>query len=255
MLNLYDLFKRASPHIHVDQGIVDERHDIEGVRHLGFAVPPGARIVLKRLQEFRPLQRFPGRTGWTIFSHPAHDSPARLRVRLLNTGTGAVLEQRGLAARPGVSADVPLPWPALSAAPVPCADIELLADEGNVSPLFLSVTPMLDRSALIALCRGVGVEIGPGTNPQVLASDGVDVTYCDEMDREEWERTYAYKKSTWASRVDATPWYLYRRASAENLPVEDSSLDFIFASHVFEHLVNPRLATLSTGSPSCAWAG
>jgi SAM-dependent methyltransferase len=163
----------------------------------------------------------------------------RAKLKMTESLTGVVVSERLLVASEEKPVEIPLPWPALSAKKLPPLDLVIEAHATNSEKLFLSVTPLLNRQDLIKLCRGVGVEIGPGVNPQVLTGFGVDVIYCDEMDRDEWERTYAYKKHTWAARADSTPWHLYRRASADELPVADESLDFIFASHVFEHLVNP----------------
>lgn len=239
MLNLYDLYKRSSPHMRADAGVVDARREFNGSRQLGFDLPPGASISLLGLQDLKPLQSFPNSTGWVLFSSSPREEPFNARVVLRESHSGVEVDVREFAVSSTSPAIVPIPWPAVSTHKQPLFDLSVEADARNAGGVFLSVTPLQDRQDLIRLCKGVGVEIGPGVNPQVLTAPDVDVTYCDEMDRAEWEQAYAYKKHTWEARTSATPWHLYRKASGDALPVEDCSLDFIFASHVFEHLVNP----------------
>lgn len=239
MLNLYDLYKRASPYFSADAAVTDGRAAFDGVQHLGLVLPPGSHITLRRLQELRPLERFPDRTGWTLFASLESERGLGAAVKLTDSLGGQAISSEKITVSKAKPFDVLFPWPTLAVKGPPLLDLAIEADPENSGALFLSVTPLQDRQELIRLCQGVGVEIGPGTNPQVLSAPGVEVTYCDEMDREEWERAYAYKKKTWEGRTNSTPWHLYRRASADELPVSDNSLDFIFASHVFEHLVNP----------------
>jgi len=101
---------------------------------------------------------------------------------------------------------------------------------------FISVHEVLARSEILQLCQGKGVEIGPGHNPQVQDSETVDVTYIEQSAPQDWERLY---NDLGNYRVDPQLWSKYKIGDACNLPVEDGSLDFIFSSHVFEHLANP----------------
>jgi hypothetical protein len=50
MLNLYDLFKRASPHFSADASVTDARHEFDGVLRLGLELPAGSSVTLRRLQ-------------------------------------------------------------------------------------------------------------------------------------------------------------------------------------------------------------
>jgi SAM-dependent methyltransferase len=95
---------------------------------------------------------------------------------------------------------------------------------------------VLDRASLIALCKGKGVELGPGLNPQIQPSAQVDVTYVEQASPEQWETLYNEQRRL---NVDRSLWDRYVLGNAFPLPVADESLDFVFASHVFEHLANP----------------
>jgi predicted SAM-dependent methyltransferase len=100
--------------------------------------------------------------------------------------------------------------------------------------LFFLVHEILDRSTIYSLCKGKGIEIGPGPRPQILPETDIDITYIEQMPAAEWKRLY--KKDL---VIDDTLWERYIIGNASNLPVLNNSCDFIFSSHVFEHLANP----------------
>jgi SAM-dependent methyltransferase len=62
------------------------------------------------------------------------------------------------------------------------------------------------------------------------------VSYLEQMPAEEWNRLY-----NGGGKYPVRPelWSSYIVGEASDLPVPDGSLDFIFGSHVFEHLANP----------------
>ncbi|MGB3298465.1 MAG: methyltransferase domain-containing protein [Phormidesmis sp.] len=95
---------------------------------------------------------------------------------------------------------------------------------------------VLHREEVLALCQGKGLELGPGPRPQVLPSHQVDVNYIEQSAPEDWERLY---NDTGNYQVDPKLWSRYQIGEACDLPVAHNSLDFIFSSHVFEHLANP----------------
>jgi SAM-dependent methyltransferase len=101
---------------------------------------------------------------------------------------------------------------------------------------FLTVHEVLHREEIIKKCQGKGIEIGPGPKPQVIPSRKVDVTYVEQSAPEDWERLY---NDTGNYKVSPQLWSRYQIGEACDLPVENNSLDFIFSSHVFEHLANP----------------
>ncbi|MCB4411940.1 MULTISPECIES: methyltransferase domain-containing protein [unclassified Synechococcus] len=94
--------------------------------------------------------------------------------------------------------------------------------------------PRIARKEFLRLAKGKGVEIGPGPSPQISNNDQTVVKYIEEKSADEWKNLYAdfddESKENWSS---------YQIGTASDIGEPDSSLDFIFASHVFEHLHNP----------------
>jgi len=102
--------------------------------------------------------------------------------------------------------------------------------------LFFGVHRLLDRNELFSRCTGLGVEIGPGPKPQILPSGRTRVKYVEQATPDQWQLLYG--KDT-AAPINPDLWELYVVGNADNIPVERHSLDFIFSSHVVEHLANP----------------
>jgi SAM-dependent methyltransferase len=105
---------------------------------------------------------------------------------------------------------------------------------GSDCKLFIGSGPRPKRDGFIALARGFGVELGPGANPQVFSSSHVNVKYIEEKMQDEWSELY---RST--SSQESSHWESYKQGTASSIPFKDGLLDFVFASHVFEHLYNP----------------
>ncbi|MBI3418550.1 MAG: methyltransferase domain-containing protein [Proteobacteria bacterium] len=204
---------------------------------LGLELAPGdvPQIVIQKIIEHRPLRSFPARPGW--FLRVAGSGTAQLAVRFRDRTSRAVLSERNYRAQDNEVFPVELPWPPLAQSLMQ-ADLELQVPKESV-PLFLAVSRSLERKNLSTLCKGKGIEIGPGVTPQVLPGPGVDILYAEEKSREDWLKTYAYKLDKYEGDLNALPWDRYHLRTAFDLPAEDGVLDFIFASHVLEHLVNP----------------
>lgn len=233
-------------------------------------IPAGERLCLRQAQQATCLRTFPSRPDWATYGERA----ATLRVRLQESGADPVpLVEHALepAAPPKArtnprelprvigrllgrttpthvedvtvpasnqAADVVLAWPI----PVPQTyDLHLEAEGGEIA---VAVGPLMDmRTRLVPLLRGSGVEVGPGANPSVLPSEGRRVRYVEKMSQAQWAATYAKKALDPA--VTAL-WDDYAIDSAHGLDsFADASLDFIFSSHVFEHLVNPLQVLLN----------
>lgn len=92
------------------------------------------------------------------------------------------------------------------------------------------------RFQILPLAIGDGVEIGPGRNPHVKASAATRVRYLENVSQEEWLARYHLEPSPESDAM----WADYLAGDAQTLDgIEDGTLDFIYSSHVFEHLMNP----------------
>ena len=112
--------------------------------------------------------------------------------------------------------------------------IEIACD----APATLLVGPLFDsRASLRPIVVGRGVEVGPGLNPSIRPAPGVEPHYVEKKAPAEWAATYAKRELTVDERA---LWDRYVVDSARYLrQFEVGSLDFVFSSHVLEHLVDP----------------
>ncbi len=102
--------------------------------------------------------------------------------------------------------------------------------------LFFGVYRALDRGVLFSLCKGNGVEIGPGPKPQILPNSETEVKYVEQATPDQWEQLYGKETKV---PVNSELWARYVVGNADKIPANPGSLDFIFSSHVLEHLANP----------------
>ena len=110
--------------------------------------------------------------------------------------------------------------------------MDLAASPGNTidQNFFIQNYRMLDRRRLLPYLEGRGLEIGPGHQPFVTHDH---VTYLEKFPLDEWQ------SANTADNVDHSHWEQYQIGDANALPGTLTDLDFIFSSHVFEHLHNP----------------
>ena len=100
------------------------------------------------------------------------------------------------------------------------------------------------REPVLPFAVGDGIEVGPGDNPNIKPSDKVRVRYLEDVDKDAWLARYHLSPGKESDEL----WQNYLVGDARDLDVaEDASLDFIYSSHVFEHLMNP-LGTLANWS-------
>lgn len=199
-------------------------------RAVTLPVSDTAQIRLRDVTKRFSLQDFPSDIGWYA-SNPAGGT---LYVRLRASDAGAVIAEAVLELNPEAR-PVPLPWPADPAEIGPAACFEFHAAAEDITTL--QIHRVLDRNELLSLAQGVGFEIGPGLRPQVFVNDRVTkISYLEEMPAEMWQKLYDETGQRGSKKAD---WSNYIIGKALDLPCEDSSLDFIFSSHVVEHLANP----------------
>jgi len=132
--------------------------------------------------------------------------------------------------------EVRIPWPLSTSKLSPNLSLSIKFNLADDQQADLMINRCLDRKDLTSLALGHGIEIGPGPRPQILNSSDVSVKYVEEMSEGEWTNLYDKDGQYASSQSD---WTNHIVGKASNLPCQDASLDFIFSSHVFEHLANP----------------
>jgi hypothetical protein len=191
----------------------------------GIALPPETRILVKDAALFWPnfVQGF-----GTFLIKSASDQPSSLKVSWQSTertGTERVINSHKEMKRFAVPP-----------APEGYNDLVIVAGPENIKPVFLGVHQLLDRGELFSRMKGNGVEIGPGPKPQVLPTWRRQVQYVEQATPDMWQILYGKETPT---PVDKNLWKRYVKGTADDIPAKKNSLDFIFSSHVVEHLANP----------------
>ena len=182
------------------------------------------------MADTHPAWTRPDSFGWYA---AANQGDARLEVSFRR---GPEVLSRLEMALDTAPAPVRIPWP--SAGRVLTREDALVVRPlgGTASELSILVHRALSRQELYDLARGRGIEVGPGPKPQIHPSDDTEVIYIEEMPPEKWAELYDTTGKFQASSAD---WSRTQVGKAGALPVADGSQDFIFSSHVFEHLANP----------------
>lgn len=99
----------------------------------------------------------------------------------------------------------------------------------------------LPRRRLARELQGDGIEFGPGCHPLPLTRLVTRIRYCDRFDKE----TFAQLFPELADHIDGFPSTIdfpldFEREDFDQV-IGPASVDFVIASHVIEHLVNPLL--------------
>lgn len=229
-MHLHDLLEKGTRQLVAGEGVVPGRRTVDGDLILGVELSPGARrqLTVRGASEFA---EFAGAedTGLGVLLD-GEGTPCEVTASFVG-GAGAV--SRVTVARPGVYTRLLLP--SLLDLPDPFVTADLVIECGpREQAVFVGSSGRTPRDALYRLATGFGVEIGPGPRPQIHNGSSTRVLYVEEMGAEEWAALYRgdAKADAWSQ-----PGYIIGKA--HDLPVEDGSLDFIFSSHVLEHLYNP----------------
>lgn len=218
-------------------------------------LPLGTRLTINGAQEFDLLKCYPATVGWkwsgtgksSSLPHLFRRSQPLPVLKILLVNDKENIRETLFNARVDDSSywhDIVFKWPPVVAT---LKDFALvLAVEHSHSSrtssgtVILGVAPAFNSRELVTkLIKGVGLEIGPGLNPQIRPSADVHVQYVEAAEAKEWVRLYKKKEKPVAAEVDSL-WDRYVVSNANFLEgVQDKSLDFIFSNHVFEHLMNP----------------
>ena len=220
------MLHRADPNLVTEGEVVLAKQEIGGDTWRGVELRAGAALAIPDVRRFISFRAFPDNCGWMV------ETPARLSAKL-SFRDHETREELAVREFSGPFQPVMLPWPR---ARFGALDLRVDALGSGKGSIFLANHRALSRDWLVELAVGKGVEIGPGPQPQILPRPGVDVAYVEQMPPEQWNETYN-KSGKYPVRPEL--WGNYVVGDASDLPVPDGSLDFIFGSHVFEHLVNP----------------
>ena len=249
-MNLLDLVKRKDRALlQMPAGIEPCVHRSGGQAMHALRLPVGCTLRIAELLAFDEMGVPPRWIGWAATPERASRG-GHLTLRIaVDLGPGDRTVDVAACRLDRHDADRWLPlrceWPLpLRTA----ADAHLLVEVGGTAgdAVVLGVADVVDlRGPILALATGTGIEIGPGMNPQVQPSRGVAVRYLEQHPVEEWARIYPKQQLDDVPRHVRALWQHYITGNAQQLEtIDDGSLDFVFSSHVFEHLVNP-LGTLA----------
>lgn len=228
-MNLYELLRRKDDYLATSGEVRIVKTEFQGDTWRGVQLRAGAGFRIRDALRFQTFRAWPDTCGW--FAQTPPDMMLRVTLRRHETDEVVGIFEHG----PG-DCPVRLPWPKF-----PVGKVDLVVEAlGALGPLERGLTILNHRAIssqwLIDAATGTGVEIGPGANPRILPREGVNVSYVEQMAPEDWNRIYND-----AGRYPVRPelWKNYIVGDASNIPVAEGSLDFIFGSHVFEHLANP----------------
>jgi SAM-dependent methyltransferase len=225
-VNLFHMLHRRDANLRTEGDVVLAKETVAGASWRGLGLRAGGAFTIPDVRRFASFRAFPDSCGWWV------RTPLMLAVKLSFRAHGST-EQLASRVFRGRFQPLSLPWPKDYFGAVDL-DVEVVGTgRGTV---FVANHRALSRDWLLALAVGKGVEIGPGPQPQVLPREGVDVSYVEQMRPAEWNDIYN-KSGKFPVRPEL--WGNYIVAEASDLPVPDGSFDFIFGSHVFEHLANP----------------
>ena len=221
------MLRRKDRNLLVSGPVVMAKYKQAGQLWRGLSLQPGAKLLIPDVRRFSSLRTWPAECGWMI-EVPA-ETVVEVTFRQPDNGDEIV----GIASYDGSFQSLIFPWPKVRAGRL---DLQIEVIGQGKEAVFLAVHRALSREWLFDSAIGRGVEIGPGAQPQILPRDGVDVSYLEQMPPDVWNELYN-GGGKYVSRPEL--WENYIVGNAQDLPVEDSWLDFLFASHVFEHLANP----------------
>ncbi len=214
------------------------KHDRDIWRGLEFSDPEGPHVRVSGVGRVFRLQSLPTEIGWFVrLRKTSNDAPApasaKGTVSLSNVG-GAVSTREFVFSVHAVP--VPMPWGNGQQSLDDGMEVGLSFDFPAGYVVEFLVQKVLDRESLLRFATGNGVEVGPGPRPQVHDSETTTVRYVEEMPIEQWKELYDRTGKYGTGSADFSKYII---GTADSIPAEKNSLNFIFSSHVFEHLANP----------------
>lgn len=232
-LNLFDIVRRKDRCLRIEAGDVTPVHRAGPWPYFGVSLAPGSRFRLVEAHTFTAFQGFPRAPGWLSLAGHGHRSGA-LDIELEAQDGRRHLVYASSAHRMPEGL-VTLDWPVWAGL---VEGFDLVFDNTGDEACDVATTWVFNpRLNLRPLVRGDGIEVGPGVNPFVKADADTRVRYVEAAPIEEWITNYG---KTLDQESIKPMWDSYIIGDAITLEmIADASLDFIFSSHVFEHLHNP----------------
>lgn len=227
-MNLVYLIANKNPRFAKSRSVVKSRVQRNNIVWRGVKVGNDkGRIYLENATECEPFRSRPGSIGWYAQSL---GEPTEIITRFVANGKTA--SKRRITVTKDSFEPIVLPWPV---DPI-TTSLDLEISCGGPAPAFIASHYNLDREVLHARCKGKGVELGPGPNPHIKPTPGTEIFYVEQKTPEEWAKLYGAHYQM-GFDPELSPFYIV--GEAHDIPVEPESLEFIYSSHVFEHLVNP----------------
>ena len=235
------MLRRKDRNLVIEGPVEMGKSPLGGATWRGLIFHAGSAVLIPDIRRFVTFRAFADSCGWMS---ETPDGTA-LRVSIVDHDSGEVLgthdhesgrpQSKIPWSRTGKAPPQPvtLPWPRKVPGKV---DLRIERADQLDMPVFLGVHRALSRQWLYDEAVGVGIEIGPGAQPQILPAKGRTVSYVEQMPPEEWNRLY-----NGGGKYPVRPelWANYVVGDASNLPAQNGSLDFVFGGHIFEHLANP----------------
>ena len=222
-MNIHDSFKKKLKSIKFPEQSESIRIQENGLVYHCVHVEAGHEITVFDIAKIRHLRnsKLPG-----LLVKSVDEEVGAVEVRFVSSTTS---RQYSSISKFNFS---PLIFPSIFQLDNPFGDV-CLTISSNIDFLICS-PPRISRKEFLRLAQGKGVEIGPGPSPQIINNTHTSVKYIEEKSADEWKDLYADFNDN-----SKENWSAYQIGTASNIGESDSSLDFIFASHVFEHLHNP----------------
>ena len=227
-MNLFYLIANRNERFARSRKVGKMRVEHNGLMWRGIKIETdGGSVYLERATECQPFRSRSGSVGWYA---KTLEGDTEVAIRFISNGK--TVSKRRLSVRGGGFEPIVLPWPVDPF--ISPLDLEIYCS--GPSPVFIANCFELDRTLLFSRCTGKGVELGPGPNPHIRPTEETEVFYVEQKRPDEWIELYGeHYKMNFDPALE--PFYVV--GEAHDIPVAAGSLDFIYSSHVFEHLVNP----------------
>lgn len=226
-MNLFYLISKRNARFARSNEVTIHRAQRNGKTWRGASIGAGGALYVERATECHPFKSRAASIGWY-----AQALGERAEITVSFIADDQVLGSYRTEVTSASFEPIFLPWPL---DPVSSALDLKISCEGPAA-VFIGSHFELNRKVLIGRCKGRGIELGPGPNPHVRPDKETEVSYLEQKSPEDWAKLYG-EHYQMDFDLNLAPFYIV--GEAHKIPAPDESLDFIYSSHVFEHLANP----------------